>query len=105
MDVIHVVNGLCLLKSDWVEILPILKSLMPHFHLLKFAPPVVRDMDPTSKQLRTYYASVLNSAFDKLTRALWPSVSYWTLTDWMNRKVDPLDAYFHQTRFSALTSK
>lgn len=63
---------------------------------------MAKEMDPASKRLRTYHTSVLNCAFDKLTRALWPSVTYWTLTDWMNENVATLDIRFHKARFEAM---
>jgi hypothetical protein len=92
-----------MLKTDWVEIRPILESLMPHITLLAKPTAMVQAFDSESKQLRTYYSSVMNCAFDKLTRALWPSVSYWTLTDWMCSKVETLEFDFHERRFEAMT--
>lgn len=92
-----------MLKTDWAEALVILETLAPYLQLVLMNPPFANNIDKESKILRKYYSGVLTTAFDKLTRALWPSVSYWTLVDWTGMGVEPVNSHeFHKVRWRAL---
>lgn len=101
--VVHLGDGICMLKTDWAEALVILETVAPYLQLVLMGAPFSNNIDKDSKTLRKYYTGVLNTAFDKLTRALWPSVSYWTLIDWSNMGGLPVNSFdFHKVRWRAL---
>lgn len=95
-----------MLRSDWATLLPILETLMPFLQLVMMPSAQSKRIDKDSRMLRKYYLNVLNGAFDKLTRAIWPSVTYWTLNDWFNMGASPLMCKkFHHVRWKAVVGE
>jgi hypothetical protein len=105
-NVLHVKDGLCLLERDLADILHPVRTSFSFLAVVRHCEMYGYTLTPPYAAMKTYMRQAISAMFDRLTRAFWPSVTYWDLGTPDKPEFVPAETSdFHRMRWDAMKSK
>lgn len=102
-NVLHVRGGIVILEEDVQYILKPMRAGLTYFYEVHpWTQNRIMMATASMKAKKSHYEQALMTAFDRITRALWPSVTYWDLLPATRRTFRPKSCNaYHKLRWNA----
>lgn len=100
---LHITHGICMLERDIADVLPPLRLGLKYLNILDLQKVHKTPKPGNNRCPIAYMRRGMDAAMDRLTRALWPSVTYWNLGQ--RREADSTSSNkhpYHAARIEAL---